>query len=47
MTNEFFEDDGEEHLAGHNCPNCGYPMVVEEGLTVCYKCGYVPEEDEE
>ena len=33
-----FEDD--EHLAGYNCPMCGYPVVVEFGLEVCYRCGW-------
>lgn len=45
--NNYYDNDGEEQLAGYNCPHCGYPMVIEEGLTVCYKCGYAPEEDEE
>ena len=22
------------------CPNCGNPLVEEDGLTVCYYCGW-------
>lgn len=36
---KLFEDD-EEYLAGYNCPKCGYPVVVEFGLDVCYRCGW-------
>ena len=32
--------DIHESLTGDNCPNCGYPIVLEEGLEVCYKCGW-------
>ena len=32
--------DNEEELAGYNCPRCGYPVVVEMGLDVCYSCGW-------
>lgn len=32
------EDD--EQLAGYNCPICGYPIVIESGLEVCYRCGW-------
>lgn len=34
-----FEDDN-ERLAGYSCPVCGYPVVVEYGLEVCYRCGW-------
>ena len=37
-----FEDDN-EHLAGYNCPICKYPVVVEYGLEVCYRCGWYNE----
>lgn len=30
----------EEELTGENCPICGYPIVLEEGLEVCYQCGW-------
>ena len=33
-------DKEDEELAGYNCPNCGYPVVIEMGLEVCYKCGW-------
>jgi len=39
--------DEDEQLTGNNCPNCGYPTVLEFGLEVCYKCGWHREEDEE
>ena len=32
--------DIHESLTGENCPVCGYPIVLEEGLEVCYKCGW-------
>lgn len=35
---EYFED--EEILTGDNCPICGYPIVLEHGLEVCYSCGW-------
>lgn len=43
-----FEDTGEEELTGENCPICGYPIVVEDGLELCYRCGWYRgmEEDE-
>lgn len=33
-----------EVLAGYNCPNCGYVVVNEYGLDVCYQCGWHKEE---
>lgn len=33
-------DDIHESLTGDNCPVCGYPIVLEEGLEVCYGCGW-------
>ena len=38
-----FEDE-DERLAGYPCPVCGYPVVVEYGLDVCYRCGWFKEE---
>ena len=38
------EDD--EELAGYNCPRCGYPVVIEMGLELCYGCGWSKEEEE-
>ena len=32
--------DIHESLTGDNCPRCGYPIVLEEGLEVCYRCGW-------
>jgi rubrerythrin len=32
--------DIHESLTGDNCPVCGYPIVIEEGLEVCYSCGW-------
>ena len=29
-----------EELSGYTCPQCGYPMVVEGEIDVCYKCGW-------
>ena len=29
------------------CPICGNPLVEEQGLTVCYYCGYSEDELEE
>lgn len=39
--------DEEEQLAGYNCPICGYPIVVEYGLDVCYLCGWAAQEPED
>lgn len=32
--------DTQEELTEDNCPVCGYPIVLEEGLEVCYSCGW-------
>lgn len=32
--------DIHESLTGDTCPVCGYPIVLEEGLEVCYGCGW-------
>ena len=32
--------DEDEELTGDNCPICGYPIVLEYGLEVCYCCGW-------
>lgn len=36
--------DEDEILTGNNCPLCGYPLVIEDGLEVCYYCGWFNEE---
>lgn len=33
-------DEFDEELSGDNCPICGYPIVIEQGLEVCYRCGW-------
>lgn len=38
------EDD--EQLAGYTCPKCGYPVVIEYGLELCYCCGWTKAEEE-
>lgn len=36
-----FEDTGlDEEITGDTCPVCGYPIVLEYGLEVCYCCGW-------
>ena len=30
----------EETETEEKCPVCGYPIVLEEGLEVCYRCGW-------
>ena len=36
-----FEDTAlEEELTENNCPRCGYPIVIEAGLELCYRCGW-------
>ena len=30
----------DEQLTGDNCPLCGFPIVLEDGLEVCYRCGW-------
>ena len=41
MTDILFDD-----VVG-KCPNCGFPTVYEEGLEVCYYCGWSEEQEEE
>ena len=36
----------DEELAGYNCPRCGYPVVIEMGLELCYGCGWSKNEEE-
>lgn len=38
--------DEDEQLTGDNCPVCGYPIVVEMGLEVCYNCGWTKDDME-
>ena len=38
-----FDNEDDEQLTGDNCPVCGYPIVIEEGLEVCYCCGWSKE----
>ena len=38
------DNEDDEILTGENCPNCGYPIVLEYGLEVCYQCGWYGEE---
>lgn len=36
-----FEDTGlDEVVTEETCPICGYPIVIEYGLEVCYYCGW-------
>ena len=37
----------DEQLTGYNCPVCGYPIVIEMGLEVCYNCGWSGEDKTE
>lgn len=37
-------DEDDEQLTGDNCPVCGYPIVIEMGLEVCYNCGWSKED---
>ena len=46
MTKEIKTNQDEEIITGKNCPCCGYPLVEEFGLAVCYNCGW-SEEDKE
>lgn len=41
------QQDDDEQLAGYNCPRCSYPVVIEMGLDVCYKCGWTKVEWDE
>lgn len=43
--NQFQDED--EQLAGYNCPRCGYPVVIEMGLDVCYSCGWSKDDEQE
>lgn len=35
-----FNEKSDEILTEFNCPVCGYPIVLEYGLEVCYSCGW-------
>lgn len=37
--------DEDEKLTGDNCPVCGYPIVLEYDLEVCYRCGWSREDE--
>lgn len=41
-----FLEDIEEELTGETCPRCGYPIVIEAGLEVCYGCGWSKDDNE-
>ena len=43
--NNFIDEEDYEQLAGFNCPCCGYPIVIEMGLEVCYRCGWSKEDE--
>lgn len=50
MTNkrlqaDIAENQDDEELAGYNCPVCGYPVVIEMGLELCYCCGWSKDEE--
>lgn len=38
LTNVYYDID--ESITGDDCPVCGYPTVEEEGLELCYRCGW-------
>ena len=40
------QQEDNEQLAGYNCPRCGYPVVIEMGLELCYGCGWSKDEEE-
>lgn len=40
------QNEDDEELAGYNCPRCGYPVVIEMGLELCYSCGWSKDEEE-
>lgn len=37
----------DEQLTGDNCPICGYPIVLECDLEVCYNCGWSKDDEDE
>lgn len=41
--NILYTDDCEKPT-GYNCPVCGFPIVLESGLEVCYSCGWSKDE---
>jgi len=43
--NQQINDEDDEQLAGYNCPVCGYPIVIESGLEVCYRCGWSKDDE--
>lgn len=43
--NQAILNEDDEQLAGYNCPVCGYPVVIEMGLELCYSCGWSLDEE--
>lgn len=39
------DNEDDEILTDDNCPICGYPIVLEYGLEVCYSCGWAKEDE--
>lgn len=44
--NQAINTEDDEELAGYNCPRCGYPVVIEMGLELCYSCGWSKDDEE-
>ena len=40
------QDIPDEVISEAPCPCCGYPLVVEYGMLVCYKCGWSEENEQ-
>lgn len=47
MTSQNPFDEHIEFYNGDMCPICGNPIVYEEGLEVCYYCGWSQEDKDE
>lgn len=46
LYSDIKQNEKDEELAGYNCPRCGYPVVIEMGLELCYSCGWSKDEEE-
>lgn len=44
INKDYMKDD--EKLMDYNCPVCGYPIVLESDLEVCYNCGWFKHDEE-
>ncbi|MDP3991994.1 MAG: adenosylcobalamin-dependent ribonucleoside-diphosphate reductase [Nanoarchaeota archaeon] len=40
LESEGYKSNGENHSSGNLCPDCGRPLIMEEGCQKCHACGF-------